>query len=228
MNSPGRRSVWERLDSLLFGSVFSLRQANKKVLLSIAADSEENYARDTRLAHSIDDIRATRDFAIERLERVEDKARSTVLGVGIAVTVVGSACTLLGQDGPLSHVDTPVRVGFGVAFSLAVIFLLASGYLALRAFSIGQVWIPTLDDSPPLAGEKRAKRIELFYSTQNIRVGTVRGNYMSASFDCLRNGIALLGLLAVAVLLISALQIQDQTETQQPVSPPCAHRHWKH
>lgn len=212
------------LDEVVFGSFFSLRHANHHLLSAIRMDSEAEYATDPRLVHTRESVRAARQFSIERLQRIEDKAKSTVLGVGIAVTVLGSAGTMLGKDGPLASLGIPARVGFAALFSFAVVFLLLSGYLAIRAYSIGSVWIPSLEDAAPMVEEAQEKRIELFYYEQNIRIGTVRNNFMSASFVCLRNGLTLLGVLAVTLLFLAAVHPQIQSPVT-PNPPSVMHHH---
>jgi hypothetical protein len=191
------------LDSVFLGSVVALLRANKKVRRKIADVTPEFYSDDDQLQHSLDALQNAREATVDRLRRIEDKATSTVIGVGIAVAIIGSASAFLGGDSPLADSSAGARAAVATLLVAAIFYLLLSGYMALRAYAVGEVYGPTLRDTHPLVSEDRAKLMALYCIEQNHRVGTLRANYLSASFACLRNGLALLATLGL-VLVVTA------------------------
>jgi hypothetical protein len=219
-----------KLDDVLLGSLVQLLRANRTVLGRVKSDDLEDYKDDPRLGHSLAALQTARDASIVRLQRIEDKAKGTVIGVGIGVTVIGSASAFLGKDSPIASGAVGLKIPLALLLGGSIVFLLVSGYLALRAYEIGQVWLPSLYDSPPLVTDAEAKMMELQYIEQNYRMGTVRANYLSAAFDCLRNGLALLALAALVFLALSCTAAPTTAASQQ-ASPPKvqfdhARRHW--
>ncbi|MDZ4063074.1 MAG: hypothetical protein U1E22_00225 [Coriobacteriia bacterium] len=192
------------LDSIFLGSAVALIRANRKVLKRVSDAVPEDHADDRRLEHEMSVLTLAREDSTFRLQRIEDKAKGTIVGVGIAVTVIGSASAFLAGDGPLATSGGGVRGFVAVLLVAAVGFMLLSGYLALQAYSIGRVFAPTLDDLPPLASSAHAKSVEIYSLEQNQRMGTVRANYVSTSFTCLRNGILLLAVIAVVLVVVSS------------------------
>jgi hypothetical protein len=211
------RAVWivHKLDDVLLGSLVQLVRANRKVLDRVDRDELDGYQDDARLEHSLAALQGAREAAVVRLQRIEDKAKGTVIGVGIGVTVIGSASAFLGKDSPVTGGADGLKVLLALLLGGSIVFLLISGYLALRAYEIGRVWLPSLYDSPPLVSETEAKKAELQNIEQNFRIGTVRGNYLSASFYCLRNGLALLALVALVFLALSCTADSSGATAQQ-------------
>lgn len=189
------------LDAVFLGSVVTLLRANGTVRKKIQRSGPEQYDDDERLKHAIGHLEKALVVSVDRLQRIEDKATSTVIGVGVAVTIIGSATAFLGGDGPLGTSGMGVRFAAAALLLAAMFFLLLSGYLALRAYAIGEVYRPTLHDAAPLASGLQAKKVLLHCIEQNERVGTRRANLLSASFACLRNGLVLVAALGVLLVL---------------------------
>ncbi len=191
------------LDAVLLGSVVTLVRANKKVHNKIRSGAPELYDDDDRLKHSLGDLHGALAVSVDRLQRIEDKATNTMIGVGVALTITGSTSAILGSGGPMAGSSTEARVVAAVSLTAAMLFLLASGYLALRGYAIGKLYRPTLRDAVPLVSERQAKKVLLDSIDQNERVGTMRANLLSASFTCLRNGLVLVAVLGVLLVLSS-------------------------
>lgn len=211
------------LDAVLLASVITLLRANAKVHKKIQHDTSEHYDNDERLNHTIDVLDTALAVSVARLQRIEDKATSTVIGVGIAVTIIGSASAFLGVDGPLGTFSMGARVAVAALLLAGMLFLLLSSYLALRAYAIDKVYLPTLRDRIPLVSELSAKKSLLYCVEQNQRVGTLRANLLSSSFDCLRNGLIFVALLGVVLvfssLYSSSAEIQPRFRANHP--PHC-------
>lgn len=208
-------STARALDEVLLGSLVQLSRGNRKILKAINEDSSDKYSDHPHLEHSLATLRSAREASMLRLQRIEDKAKGTVIGVGIGVTVIGSASAFLGKDSPLATSATAVKIPLALLLASSIGFLLISGYLALRSYKIGRVWMPSLDDVPPLVPEPEAKAVELHCISQNNRMGSVRANYLSVSFDCLRNGLVLLAVVALVFLTLSCTSVSSDSVQQQ-------------
>jgi hypothetical protein len=201
--------VWPKLknwvDTVLFGSVFKLRCANRIVQSKMDNCKDNAYEEDPRLELSEERLDSFLDISIERVYRVEGKAMSTLLGVGVAIAVLGVTSGLLGPSGVLGNYSIAVRIVVAAILVIAMVFLFGSGYLALRAYSIGRIYRPTLKDYEPLVEPSSRKQVQLYCIEQNYRVATLRLNRLSVSFNCLRNGLAMVVLIGILIVIVALL-----------------------
>nr|VFJ49971.1 MAG: hypothetical protein BECKDK2373B_GA0170837_102646 [Candidatus Kentron sp. DK] len=195
----GNNRLLQRLDSALFGSVIALHRANRIVQKKIDECKESEFEDDDRLRHTIEDLHATLNLSIQRIERIENKAMNTLLGVAVAITVFGATSGLLGANGIIADSSSPFRIIAAALLAIAVLYLFGSGLLALQTYEIGQIYRPTLTQRAPVVEEKHEKTATLYAIEQNQRVGTLRSNRLSASFSCLRNGLITVVLLVIVV-----------------------------
>nr|VFK21581.1 MAG: hypothetical protein BECKLPF1236B_GA0070989_12653 [Candidatus Kentron sp. LPFa] len=195
----GNNRLLQRLDSALFGSVIALHRANRIVQNKIDGCEESQFEDDERLGHSIENLHATLNLSIQRIERIENKAMNTLLGVAVAITVFGATSGLLGANGILADSSLLFRIIATGLLTIAILYLFGSGLLALQTYEIGQIYRPTLTERAPVVEEKREKTATLYAIEQNQRVGTLRSNRLSASFACLRNGLIVVVLLVIVV-----------------------------
>ncbi len=203
--SAGRRRFLRTADAVLFGSAFGLRSANRKVQGRLEGCTPDDFAEDLRLGHEQETLDKTLASSISRLERVEDKAKGTLVGVAIAVAVLGAAAGIVGPKGILVQQPAYLRVIGAVVLAAAISYLFGSGHLALQAYKIGAVYAPTLEDQVPLVDSKQHGRITIFCIEQNWRIGTLRSNRLTAAFTCLRNGLAAVMLLGLLVIISAAI-----------------------
>lgn len=193
-----------KVDSAISGSIFTLWKANKKVEKKISECKPEQFGEDERLGLSLGDLKSELRMSVERLEKIEKKATSTLLGVTVALVVFSATFSLFSANGPLAGHPDVIRRVVAIVLLFAMWYLLRSGLLALRAYEVGQVFRPNMYDRVPLSKEKWEKMVTIFSIDQNQRIGTLRSNLMSASFACLRNGllaVLLLGVLTVLPLI---------------------------
>ena len=183
--------VWGFLDAALFGSILALHRANEEVKCKLANDSVDHYLNDRRLQHSQHVLNAALDASIERLQRIENKAMSTLLGIGVAIAVLGASSDLLGSGGALADRIALLRFIAAGLTLLAMIFLLGSGLLALSAYRIGEVYRPTLGERVPVVKAPLEAAKTLYSIEQNDRAATLRSNRLVASFAFLRNGLTI-------------------------------------
>lgn len=191
------------VDSALFGSVFDLHRANKAVQVKIDECSVEQFEADDRLKHSKEDLDAALTRSVERLERIENKAMGTLLGVAAAIAVLGAASGVLGSDGVLAGHPLELRIVAAALLFSAMLNLFGSGFLALGAYKVGQVYRPTLFDRVPIAELANEAMVVLFCIEQNDRAATLRSNRLSACFTCLRNGLAMVLVLGTVIVIVA-------------------------
>src|SRR4030042_4776164 len=79
------------LDRALLGSVVALLRANSKVRHKINGSNSKQYEGDERLSLATKKLEDALAVSVDRFQRIEAKATSTVVGVGIAGTILGSA-----------------------------------------------------------------------------------------------------------------------------------------
>lgn len=195
-----------RIDAMLLGSVITLRAANKALRQTMSKCCYEQFAEDGRLERSEEDLSAGLALSIGRLERVENKAMGTLLGVAVAIAVFGAASGVFGSDGVLAGSCSALRIVAAVLVLATMLYQLGSGLLALGAYEIGPVFRPTLFDGSPIVEEGQAKSILLYCIEQNERAATLRSNRLSASFSCLRNGLVTVLLLGGLVVVVSLIE----------------------
>jgi len=195
-----------RIDSVLFGSFFTLCAANKAVKNRIDECCVTKFSNDKRLEHSKEDLDAMLTLSVGRLERIENKAMGTLLGVAVAIAVFGATSGLLGSDGPLADSCTGLRIIAATLLLLAMLYLFGSGFLSLRAYKIGEMFRPTLSDRTPITEEQQQKSVMLYCIEQNQRTATLRSNRLSASFACLRNGLLMVLLLGILIVVTGAVE----------------------
>lgn len=201
--------MWPKIndwvDAVLFGSVFKLHCANRMIQSRIRGCKVDAYEEDPRLKLSDERLYSFLETSVESVHRVEAKAMSTLLGVGIAIAVLGVTSGILGPSGVLGGYSVAVRIVAAAVLVLAMVFLFGSGYLALKAYSIGEIYRPTLDDCEPLVEPSHRKQVQLYCIEQNYRVAMLRSNRLSASFSCLRNGLAMVVLIGVLIMIVALL-----------------------
>jgi hypothetical protein len=137
----------------------------------------------------------------KRLERIEEKARSTVLGVALSVSLATPGILLLTQAEVLADEALVVRIVSAVVLVFAVAFLLTSGYSALSGYNVEQVFRPRLEDDAPLVSSEEARKAILQCIDLNTLRKLQKANLLSASMDCLRNGLVKI----LVFLLLAAL-----------------------
>lgn len=196
-----RTDFIRKVDSAIFGSIFTLWKANKKVEKKISECKPEQFDKDERLGLPLEYLKSELRMSVERLEKIEKKATSTLLGVAVALAVFSATFSLFSANGPLAGYPDVIQRVVAVVLLLAMLYLLSSGLLALSAYKVGQVFRPNMDDRAPLSKAEWEKMVIIFSIDQNQRIGTLRSNRMSASFACLRNGLLSVLLLGVLIVL---------------------------
>jgi hypothetical protein len=183
----------------VLGTIPALVVANRKLSSRIASLAQTPVvATDPRFRLTLDQIKDHFDVDLQRLARIEEKARATVFGVALSVGLVTPGLTLL--TGTAMKANDP-KVPSAALLCIAVFFLLASGYLAIQGYKAGSVFRPRPENHPPLVSPE--EELETFIRCLDLNELTLlkKNNFLSASIDCLRNGlVATLALLLLVII----------------------------
>lgn len=186
----------------IIGQVFpsiSMRKANKQLKESInSMESQSNRA----FMDNFDEI-PTESFrqkyteAFEVKNRFEDKAKTNVIGITIAITVIMGASGLTGSL--ISKYPSFILHWVSFALLLAAIFyLLVSGIAAIRVL-FDENAMSTVD-LPDLAADNVDTKEKYDDCTnRNINRNIIRNNIVYSSYICIRNALICMMLLFILV-----------------------------
>lgn len=183
------------------GTIPSLIQANRILKTKIQNLYVEGVSdSDIRLKLPVDHLKDYAKLEIERLDRIEEKAKSTVLGVGIAISLATPSVLLPTNTAAFQNHPFYFKLILTIAIGLAVAFLLMSGYLALSAYKVGEISSPRLEYHPSLISENEIREGLILLIDLNVLRIIQKANMLSASMDCLKNGLVLFFLILVISL----------------------------
>ena len=177
------------IDRLLLGSLIKLDQADRLLRKAQVAYTKKLYHKDKRLGIDLELLTRELEQSVDTIQRIENKAMGTLMGIAVALVVFGATSEVLGKSGPFYPCSTVCRAAMAAALVAAMLYLIGSGLLALYAYKIGEVYSPDLFDLPPLVEPEEQHRVIIYCIEQNRIAGTIRSNKLSASFNLLRNGL---------------------------------------
>lgn len=128
----------------------------------------------------------------ERKKTIEDKAKTNVTAVTIAIALVTTILTVINGANTYSYFSNhPLTVYLILIFIIGFIYLVISGFSAFRALQLNVVYDLYLNDEIQLVGKseesrngRMIKNLELNY------VGTPqREAYVTASYQAMKNGL---------------------------------------
>lgn len=142
-------------------------------------------------------------------EKLEDKAKTNVIGVTISVTLIMGAYSLMYNI--LDKFST--NIIFWLAFCLfvlSVIYMVAAGIHAIRVLTAeNTIYCPALG----LKDEDRKKDIDIKIGLNRAQ-NTLRNNYVYTSYECIRNALICL----FVVMVIAIVPVQDAKKQGQSYS----------
>ncbi len=172
---------------------------------------------DPRLTVRSEVILAHYDAERDRLRQIDDKAKSNLLGVTVAFSVVFAGFGVLTGQG-----TRPLFVGsLGLLCHLflgaGVLSLILGGAFAIRALEIRR--IGTFDIEDQLLADRSKRRIWLACIDLNRCTGTVRANSVHVSNRCIRNGIISLSVFVLLILSLSMSGARGGNRPSQYIVP---------
>ena len=169
-------------------------------------EEETNELLPRAAALSDEDIGGFEERERLRLEAIEQKARTNLVSISLAIA---AATALLGITSrtPPAPAASPPPVVVWWAYVVVLVgwtYLVACGYFAFETLNVRQVYNVSPGESAQLSARRlRARR--LFYLEQNQSVTLVMTNALAVSFGAIRNGILMLAVGFVMILVHSLL-----------------------
>ena len=187
------------------GQLFTLWNGNRKVWNQI--HRLERFKPSPRYPLlDLDDL--LRHLHEERARRqiIEDKAKTNILGITLAFTVVLATVAFAPRITALSKDNPDWAIWAFIALQLyGILSLIAGGWLALKTLRVARNYIWTLQDERDNA-TREARNAEIsWYLQNNQEVSRLKSNLLDASYSCIRNGVAALAILAILVLTLLVL-----------------------
>ena len=157
-------------------------------------------------------LEAQLEAARDRIARIEDEARGTVVGITIAVSVAGAGIGMFSRDGIFDGGGILPIVAAAVLV-LGLGYFLASGWAALLAYAASPLHTPDLGDRPEArrgehgcssdaSGDDTAWRKTLLDCLElNHLLAIAKTNRFSASIALLRNGLVAIFLFALLAIV---------------------------
>lgn len=182
----------------LFPSI-SARKANKQLKEKI--NSEESQSKvasmDNIEAIPIKNFRLKYGETFEVKNKFEDKAKTNVIGITIAITVIMGSSSLIGSLISKYQCVALHWISFFILLA-AIIYLLVSGIDAIKVL-FNENAMSTVDLSDLSADDISAKEKYDNCTNRNINRNTIRNNIVYSSYICVRNALICMIVLFVLV-----------------------------
>ena len=177
----------------------SLQKANKQLAKKINSNETQSNGAymDDIDAITIDSFRQKYDETFEVKNRFEDKAKTNVIGITIAITIIMGAS---GLTGSLIN-KYPSVILHWISFIIllvAIIYLLVSGIDAIKVL-FNENTMSTVDLSDMSTDNPDVKKKYDDCTNRNIYRNIIRNNTLFSSYICIRN--ALICMIALFILI---------------------------
>lgn len=195
----------------VFRYVDSMRGSDKMGLLSTAFPQFENMRANKRLSEKAknqdigqlssmfsetetmellgeDDLKSLYEYEYTRKKGFEDKAKTNVIGITIAVSLIMGSYTMI-QNIVGKYDNIIVSILCVVLFSLSVMYMISAGVMSINVIN-EQAIVHRIGyglDDP----NERKKDYYLQIALNRVR-NAVRNNTVSSSYKCMRNALILL------------------------------------
>lgn len=155
---------------------------------------------------NLDILKGWYDETFKAKEKIEDKAKTNIIGISISITLI------MGASGILSvlnnkYLSPAVSWVAFVLIVVSIIYMLTAGILIIRLLTNeNEIYMVTLSELA-LGGEilrdQYGKRI-----SQNQNKNVIRNNYLFTSYECIRNSLVCL----FVILILTTIPINLKSE----------------
>lgn len=155
---------------------------------------------------NLDILKGWYDETFKAKEKIEDKAKTNIIGISISITLI------MGASGILSVLNNkyPSPAVSWVAFVLivvSIIYMLTAGILIIRLLTNeNEIYMVTLSElalGGKILRDQYGKRI-----SQNQNKNVIRNNYLFTSYECIRNSLVCL----FVILILTTIPINLKSE----------------
>lgn len=184
---------------------------DNKVLRNKYSNAGEDNESESLLCHienadaiNTDVLKKQYDDTFHLKDKLEDKAKTNVIGITIAITLIMGASSVLNtisEKFPMSFLQW---LSF-VLFAVAVIYLLIAGIIAAKVlFDENIVYIVALNS---FASNEATLRLDYDKCiVRNRKQNQIRNNSVYSSYECIRNALVCL----FVILLLATIPIEFQ------------------
>ena len=172
---------------------------------------------ETTLSHIMDadkiDERVLEDRYSETIktkDKFEDKAKSQIFAITVAITVIFGASNLLNVINKKFSVVWVDWVVFGL-YVFSILYLIISGVLAVRLLMHENI-ISSITLDSHLDNKKLRDQLDVA-TNENIKRNQIRNNYVFTSYECIRNA-----LICLFIVLVFAILPLNQNSKNKPLS----------
>lgn len=190
--------------------IFYMRKVNKQLKNKIESNESQSNVpyMDNIDKITIDSFRQKYAETFEIKSKFEDKAKTNVIGITIAITIIMGASNLTGlltnkYTSPFWH-----WLSF-IILLVAIIYLLTSGIAAIRVL-FSENTVSTVDLSDLSTDDIKTKKKYDDCTNRNIKRNIIRNNIVYSSYICIRNAlICLMALFILVSIPITSPKIQN-------------------
>lgn len=174
---------------------------------NIEPESILSYIENSDLIN-LDILKGWYDETFKAKEKIEDKAKTNIIGISISITLI------MGASGILSVLNNkyPSPAVSWVAFVLivvSIIYMLTAGILIIRLLTneneIYMVTLSELASGGEILRDQYGKRI-----SQNQNKNVIRNNYLFTSYECIRNSLVCLFVILILTTIPINLKSEDR------------------
>ena len=154
---------------------------------------------------TIEQLKERYEGTIQTKDKLEDKAKTNVAGITIAVTLIMGASGLL--DTVIKKYPIPeLQWASFILLSFSIAYLIIAGILSIMVL-IAENVLYTVDLSCMADGGDRLKQAYDKRVGQNQNQNLIRNNYIYSSYECIRNALLCL----FVIFLLSSVPIAPVT-----------------
>lgn len=150
---------------------------------------------------TIEQLKEQYDNAVWTKDKLEDKAKTNVAGITIAVTLIMGASGLLNTIIKKYPIPLLQWVSF-ILLMISIAYLIIAGILSIRVLVAENVFFTVNLSCIAEGGEKLKKAYDKRVG-QNQNQNLIRNNYIYSSYECIRNALICL----FAIFLLSSIPI---------------------
>lgn len=156
---------------------------------------------------NLDILKSRYDETFKTKEKIEDKAKTNIIGISISITLIMGASGILSV---LNNKYLSPAVSW-VAFVLivaSIIYMLTAGILIIRLLTnenvVYMVTLSELASGEEILRDQYGKRI-----SQNQNKNVIRNNYLFTSYECIRNSLICLFVILILTTIPIDLKSDD-------------------
>lgn len=156
---------------------------------------------------NLDILKDRYDETFKTKEKIEDKAKTNIIGISISITLI------MGASGILSvlnnkYLSPAVSWVAFVLIVVSIIYMLTAGILIIRLLTNeNEVYMVTLSElasGGEILRDQYGKRI-----SQNQNKNVIRNNYLFTSYECIRNSLVCLFVILILTTIPIDLKSDD-------------------